>query len=169
MGYVHDTAMVQFISPQQMNFNAGTWTLTMASNVISQNKAAAAETPGIFIPIALPGNSASFKGSYLTSIDVIYSVGTADLTDFATVELEKQALPATGSAQTASTPAITCDTGHNTAALRKVQGNHTLTVTLTTPVWIGAGDAYTLYLYISAAATSVLKIFGARAYFTKRL
>jgi hypothetical protein len=161
--------MVQFISPQQMNFNAGTWTLTMASNVISQNHTAGADTPGVFIPITLPGNSANFKGSYLTSIDVVYSVGTADLTDFATVELEKQVIPATGSAQTATTPAITCDAGHNTAALRKVQGNHTMTVNLTTPVWIGAGDAYTLYLYISAAATSVLKIYGARAYFTKRL
>jgi len=44
-----------------------------------------------------------------------------------------------------------------------------MTVTLSTPVWIGAGDAYYLYITVAAAAGSVLKVFGARAYFTKRL
>ena len=169
MGYVNDTAMVQFIPPSCAAFTAGTWAPVTASQVVSHNKTAAADTPGILIPINLPGNSASYKGSYLTSIDVVYSVATADLTDFATVELQKQAIPVTGSAQTGSAPTITLDSGHDTAAKRKAQGAHTMTITLSTPVWVGAGDAYFLYLYISAAATSVLKFFGARAYFTKRL
>ena len=105
----------------------------------------------------------------MTSIDLIYSVATAALTDFATVELEKQVIPANGSAQTAAAVTITIDSNNDTAAKRKVQGTRTMTITLSTPVWIGAGDAFCIYLLISAAATSVLKLFGARAYFTKRL
>ena len=169
MGYVHDTAMVQFIPPNAFAYSAGTWTPTLASNVFCMAKTAAADSPNIFIPISLPGNSANFKGSYLTAIDVVWSNATADLTSVTTVELEKQVIPANTVAQTATAPTITIDTNNDSSAKRLTQAAHTMTVTLSTPVWIGAGDAYYLYITVAAAAGSVLKVFGARAYFTKRL
>ena len=71
--------------------------------------------------------------------------------------------------KTGAAATTTCDSAHNTAALRKALGDHTMTVTLTTPVWIGANDAYALYLLIDCAAGTVLTFKGARCNYTERM
>ena len=170
MGYVHDTQMSQWIAFSQCAYSAGTWTPTLASNVASNNRTAADANFNIFIPVRLPSNGAAYKGAYLKSIDVYYSVATAALDDLATVELEKIVMAAaTGSAPTGSAPAISLDAGHDTAAERKATGEHKMTVTLTTPVWVDDDDHYVLYMACDAAATSVFKLYGARANYTFRI
>ena len=88
MGYVTDLHASQFIAPNQFAFTLGTWTPTIASNVVSMVRGAAAAACTVLIPILISGNASGFKGSRLKSIDVWYTIGTANLTDFATVELE---------------------------------------------------------------------------------
>ena len=168
MGYINDTHFSQFISPADFEIAVGTWTVSEASNLIKNVKTAGDEAPTVLIPIKIPSNASALKGAKLKSIDVWYKVATAACDDFATVELEKITLPATGVAVSGTSVTITEDAGHDSAAKRKATGDHTLTVNITTPAWLDDGDAYWLKLVIDAAATTVLTLFGARANFDLR-
>jgi hypothetical protein len=99
---------------------------------------------------------------------VWYSIATADLTDFATVEIEAITLPANATLPTATTLASTQDALHNTAALRKAQQNAKMTITVTTPVWIADLLQYVVNLVLSCAATSVVTFYGALIHYDAR-
>jgi hypothetical protein len=172
MGYTFDTAMAQFIPPGAIQKTAGTWTPTIGSGLACDVRTANASAFTAMIPILIPSNAAGLKGARLKSIDVFYKVLTAALTDFATVELDKVTLPppaaATGTAFTGAAVTITQDAYHNTAALRKAVGDHTMTVILTTPAWLDDNDAMILQLVCDCATTSVFTFYGARANFDLR-
>ena len=170
MGYVHDTQMSHFIYPWEIYKNQGTWTLTVTANVVADVRTANDNSFTLFAPIRIPSNGSSLKGAYLKSIDVYYKIGTTLADDFATVELEKQILPAlTASAPTGAAVTVTCDTGHDSAAERKAVDSHKMTVTLTTPVWVDDDDYYTLIMIVDAHANTVFTLYGVRANFTLRL
>jgi hypothetical protein len=169
MGYVHDTEMVQQISPFQMVNTAGTWTPTVAANLVTNVRTAADTSFTTIIPITLPQNSGNQKGAFLKSVDVWYKVGVAALDDFATVTLSKNNLQASGTTVTGSAISTTPDGGHDTAAERKATGDHCMNVALDTPVWVGANDVCYLTLIVDAAATSTFAMIGARANFTLRV
>jgi len=170
MGYVHDTQMRQFIPPFMCGKTAGTWTPTIASNVVGDVRTAADASFTLLIPIALPSNATDLKGAYLTSIDVWYKIATAAADDFTTVELEKMTLPASGTAVSGAAVTVTIDTGHDTAAERKAIGDaHKMTVTLSTPEWIDEDEVFYLQLVVDAAATTAFTFYGARANFTLRV
>jgi len=169
MGYVHDTAMSQFIPPAAAGFSAGTWADALASNVWCKSRTAADASFTIGIPVLLPSNSAALKGACLQSIDVWYSIATAAADDFASVSLYADTLAASGTANSAAAVTATLDAAHDTAAERKATGEHKLTLTLATPVWVDHEAAYHIELVVDAAATTVFKLFGARANYTLRL
>src|SRR5512142_1807590 len=81
-GYVHDTAMSQFIPPTKFHYVTGTWTQAagQVAGTIAMHKAAAAETSTVTVPIEVPSNSVAGKGALLKSIEVDYEVLVADLT-----------------------------------------------------------------------------------------
>jgi len=170
-GYVHDTAMSQFVPPADILKTAGTWTDTVGgvADTYMQRRTAADATAILVIPIAIPQNSVAQKGGYLKSIDVWYDVTTAAM-DAVTAELIQATLPANTAAFGAVTkPAITFDAGHDTAAERLTLDQHKMTVTVTTPFWLDDDDEVYLELTIDAALTSVFDIYGARANFTLRI
>jgi hypothetical protein len=169
MGYVHDTHASVFIPPAAIQKTAGTWTPTIASNLVSDVRSAADASFTILVPVTVPQNSSFRKGARLKSIDLFYKITTA-ADDVASVALDKVTLPATVvAAAGTSITAITLDTGHDTAAERKAQGDHTLTVTLDTPAWVGSNDIYWLSMVVDAAATTAFVLFGARANFDQRI
>jgi hypothetical protein len=161
--------MSQFIPPGAAAFSAGTWADAVASNVWCKSRSAADASFTIAIPLLLPSNSAALKGAYLQSIDVWYSIATAAADDFATTALYADALAASGTANTAASITVTLDAAHDTAAERKAAGDHRLTLTLSTPVWVDHDAAYHVELVVDAAATTVFKLFGARANYTLRI
>jgi hypothetical protein len=170
MGYVHDTAMAQFIPPGQIGVSAGTWTLTVASNVWSNNRTAADAAFTVYVPVPIPSNSVALKGAKLESIELMYLIGTAACDDVATVKLYKDTLAVTGTLNTAAeVTGVTIDTGHDTAAERKAADEHRMVVTLDTPVFIDNDEAYHLEVVVDAAATTVFKIFGAIINYTFRI
>jgi len=169
MGFVHDTHMSQFIPPAAISKSAGTWTPSVSSNVIQEARGAADASFTLLVPVPIPSNASAFKGCKLNSIDLFYKIATAAADDFATVELEKVALPADAAAPTGSAPAITLDAGHDTAAERKAIAQHPLTATLSTPVWLDNDDAYFLQCVVDAAATTVFTLYGARVNYTLRV
>jgi len=164
---MNNTHFCQFISPSQVYKTAGTWTPTLASNVLYDRRTAADASFTLYIPILVPGNSVALQGAKLSSIEVIYKVATAACDDFATVELEKCTIAAAG-AVTGAAVTQTQDTGHDTAAERKATGDHRMTVTITTPEWVDNDVYYVLTLTVDAAAGTVFDLFGAIANFTLR-
>jgi hypothetical protein len=170
MGYVHDTSMSKFLFSNDILKTAGPWTPAIASSVVSENRTATAAAFTLLIPVKLPGNGSGLKGAYLKSVDLYYSIATADATDFAIVALNKETLPGgTGSAPSGSTVAVTLDGSHDTAVKRKASGDHKLTASLNTPVWIDEDETYILSCVVDAAATTVFKLYGARASYTLRV
>ena len=173
MGYVHNVAMSQFVPPTMISASAGTWTLAVASNVWSLNRTAADASFTIYIPVPILSSSVALKGSYLKSIETMYSISGAAADDFPYVNFYKDTLKASaasgsGSINTAALLAKTIDTEHNSGDERKAQDEHRMVVTLDTPAWIDNDETYHLELVIDAAAGSVVKIFGAIINYTLR-
>ena len=168
MGYVHDTHFSMFIPPAAIGKSAGTWTPALSSNLASESRGAADASFTLNIPILIPSNDSALKGAKLKSVDVWYKIATGAADDFATVELNKVTLAATGTAPTGAEVTTTCDTGHDTAAERKATGDHTMTVTVTTPEWADDAAAYILSLIVDAAANTAFTLYGARANFELR-
>jgi hypothetical protein len=169
MGYVHDTAMSQFIPPEACQYTVGTFADGVASNVWSKDKTAADDTSVIKIPIAIPQNSVAQKGGYLRGIDIWFAVTTAAL-DALAATIYKATLPADGAAYAApASQAFSYDEGHDTAAERIDIDEHKMTLTLTTPFWLDNDDEVYVELSVDAGLTSVFKFYGARANFTLRI
>ncbi|MCC7361226.1 MAG: hypothetical protein IT317_17200 [Anaerolineales bacterium] len=170
-GYVHDTSMSLAIHPNQVMKSAGTWTEveTSVADVWALRRSAADATCNVRIPVLLPSNSAAQKGAYLKSVDVYYTVATAALDSLAAAIYETN-LPADGAAAVAATAhAFSYDSGHDTAPERIDVDEHAMTLTLTTPVWLDAGDLFHVEVALDAAATSVFDFLGARVNYTLRL
>jgi len=169
MGYIHDTAMSRFISPFECGYTAGTWTPTIGTNMVENVRTAADASFTILIPILLPSNDEILKGAYLKSIDVYYSIATAAADAVAGLAVDKITLGADGTACAGATVAVTQDTGHDTAAERIDIEDHTMTTTITTPVWIDDGEHFVGSLIVDAAATTVFSFIGARVNYTLRV
>jgi hypothetical protein len=64
---------------------------------------------------------------------------------------------------------VTIDAGHDSAAERKAIGDHTMTVTLSSPAFIEDDEAWYLHLNVDAAAGTVFTFYGANVNYTLRL
>ena len=169
MGYIHDTAMAQFISPDAIRASAGTWTFKVATNVWSNDRTAADASFTLYVPILIPSNTVALKGAYLKSIELMWAVSTAAMDAVDDGAVYADTLAANGTLNTAAEVTSTPDTGHDTGAERLTLDEHRMKVTLTTPVWIDNDQAYHLEVVCDAAATSVFKVFGAIINYTLRL
>jgi len=176
MGYVHDTAMSQFIPPNQIGASAGTWTLAVASNVWSNNRTAADASFTLYIPIVIPTNSVALKGTKILSVELMYSIATAAADDvaLATAILYKDTFQATaasgsGTLNTAAAFVSTKDTGHDTAAELLAVDEHRVVWTVTTAEWGDNDVGYHLEVVVDAAAATVFKVFGAIINYTLRV
>ncbi len=140
----------------------------MASNVWSVNRTAADAAGVTYIPIPVPAK-ATLVGAYLLDVCIMFTVGTGAL-DSNAAALYKDTLAADGTINSAASVSTTYDTGHDAAAERIDVDEHRMTLTLDTPAWIdGDGESYHVEMSWDAAATSVLKEFGAIAHFRLRV
>lgn len=171
MGYINDTKMSQWIPPGLAHLVTGTWTSVagQVSNTIAKNKAAGDVTAIITIPIIIPSNSASYKGARLKSIDVYFEALTTAPTTLDAL-VHRVTLPANGAAiGTVESLAFSYDTGHDTAGERDNVDQHTMTLTLTTPIWIDDDEVIQVQLTLDAAAGGTFHLLGARANYDLRL
>jgi hypothetical protein len=172
MGYVHDTAMSQWMSPKQALKSAGTWAegeVTGIADVWCIKRTAAAAAFNLAIPVKLHQNSAAGKGSKLVSVDVGWIVGTAD-----PVTLTASIFKVTKGIDTAvlvagSAVTFTYDAEHLNNAARVDQDEHWMTLTITTPEWLDHDDYWHVEIYVDAALTTAFQYLGARANYTLRL
>lgn len=176
MGYVQDTAMALFIPPTAFGFSAGTWTLTVASNVWSQDRTAADASFTIFMPIPIPSNSVALKGAQLLSVELMYSVSGAAADDWAVATsliyldtLAASAASGSGAINTAATVTSVKDTGHDTDAECLAQDEHRMKLTISAPLWIDNDQAYHAEFVVDGGAATVVKIFGGIANYKLRV
>ena len=168
--------MAQFIPPAMIGKSAtATMAMAVASNVWSDDRTANDSSCTLYIPVTIPSSSVPLKGSYLKSIELMYSLGTTLADNISTVKLYKDTLAAvaasgSGSINTAAEiTGITIDVGHDTTAERKALDEHRMIITLDTPVWIDNDATYHLEVVIDHHANTVTKIFGAIINYTLRL
>jgi hypothetical protein len=166
-GYVHDTAMSQYIPPTTFHIVTGTWTQAagQVAGTICMHKAAAAESPVVNVPIMIPSNSVGLKGAYLKSVELDYEVQVADLTSI-TLSINKVVRGTDTNVAVVSAPAVTQDVA---AASAKTVEQHKVVVTLTTPAWISNTEYYLLKAALVAPATTTVDLLGAVANFTERI
>jgi hypothetical protein len=167
-GYVHDTAMSQWIPAMMWSFVTGTFTHAagQVANTVCMHRAAANETSVVTIPITLPSNSVAQKGAYLKSIEVDYEVLVAEPTSI-TWTLNK----VTRGADTA-VHVVAAVTKTNTVAdaAAKTVDQHKQTITVTTPFWIDNDEYCLLQMSIAAGAGgNTMDLLGAVANFTLRV
>lgn len=170
MGYVHDTAMSQYIPPTLFNSVSATATWTdVAGDVagtIAKNLGAANETGTVTIPITAPSNSVAQKGAYLKSIEVDYEIKGAEPTSI-TWTLNK----VTRGADTAvAVVGAVTKTNSIADAAAKTVDQHKQTITVTTPFWID-NDEYCLLeaSIVHGAGGGTAKFLSAVANFTLRV
>ena len=171
MGYLHDTAMSQAIHPNECMFSAGTWTHveTGVADIWGMQRAAANATFNVRVPIKLPSNSVALKGAKLVSIDIFWDVATEAM-DALAATIYQTIFPATGADFAAATShAFSYDSGHDGAAERNTADEHTMTLTLTTPVWIDNDDMWFVELGVDGGANGVFTFLGARINYTLRM
>jgi len=172
-GYVHDTAMTQWISPGMCSYVTGTWAdaVGAVTGTVVKEKTAADNTGVVYIPVsaAVPGNSVANKGSYFKSLEIFWATTTAALDAAgATVLVDRFVLPANGAAFPALVAhAFTYDAGNDTAAETDDLDEHHMTVT--TPFWVDDDDLVQVRLTLDSAATSVIRFHGARVNYTLRI
>jgi hypothetical protein len=172
MGYVHDTAMVKWIQPNEFMHSAGTWTQkeTATADVWCVERTAADATWNTLIPIKVPQNGAAGKGSKLVSIDVGFVITAAGALDALTATIYKVAKQADGAALAAGTSvAFSYDTGHDTAPERIDADEHWMTLTLTTPVWLDDDEIWFVEIAGDGSAAGVIEFLGARINYTLRV
>lgn len=139
---------------------SGVWTLTRvgaAVYVLTRTAGAATEAVA-FRATTLRQRTTASKGLKITGCRIKYKVETADLNDL-TVSGAFSIMPATGAAVAAATSlgTVTYDAAHDTTGERKAIGEHTLTATFGTPVYLSEGEVE-LLVTVDAALTSALTI-----------
>ena len=142
---------------------SGTWTPTTASNVLVVTRTVAVATQYYKVPIVLPARTTASKGRKLISIQIAYTMASADtVNDNLEFHVIKQVLPANTAAATATIIAgdnnAHYDASHNTKALRLATANHTLTITLPTPAYLAAGEQLYLEVMVTDYTTANLAL-----------
>ena len=111
----------------------------------------------------------NLKGSYLKSIEIDFEITGASLTALTAV-VNKVTRGADGAVAVVAAPTFTYDTGHDTAGERVDVGQHKMTLTLATPVWIDNDEYFLVELTCDQAGdTGVIELLGAVANYTLRL
>jgi len=175
MGYVHDVNMAIWVAPTKFMHSQGTWTTkeTATADVWCVERTANNNTYNSFIPIRPPQNSNALKGSKLVSVDIGYIVtaagGALDSLIPVIYKVTKQIDGAALVAGSATLLAFGYDLGHDTAGERAAAGNHWMTLTLTTPLWMDDDDLYFVEVASDGSAGSVHEFLGARINFTLRM
>ena len=167
-GYVHDTAMSQYIPPTCFHPVTGTftWVAGQVAGTIVMHRAAANETSVVTIPIVLPSNSVAGKGVLLKSIEVDYECQVGEPTSI-TWTLNKVTRGIEGAV--ASVSAITKTNAVADAAAKTVD-QHKQVITITTPGYIDNDEYYLLQCsMVAGAGNNTTDFIAAVANYTLRV
>ncbi len=167
-GYVHDTAMSQYIPPTAAVCITGTWTEVAGAvaGTICKHVGAAAQTATVYIPVPIPSNSVAGKGALLKSVELDYELAGQAATSV-TLSIHKVVRGADGADAVVSAPAGTQTLTPNSGA--ETIDEHRDAFTLTTPAYIDNDEYYYLKAVIVQQASTTVDILAAVANYTLRV
>ena len=167
MGYVHDTAMSQFIAPNLFHTPGGTWTNVagQVTSTIVRHVAAADQTILVNIPVVIPSNSVALKGSLLKSIEIDYEILVAAC-DACTFVVNKVTRGADTAVAVVSAVTVTQAV---TDANAKTVDQHKQTLTITTPFYLLNTEYVLVEMTVNQAATTTVDLLGAVVNYTLRV
>ena len=130
--------------------SAALWVLT---------RTAAAAVTAAYLMAQIRQRKTAGKGFKITGCVVKYKVATADINDL-TIDGNVTVMPATGSAVAAATSlgTVTYDSNHDTSAERKAQGEHTMTVTFGTPIYLNGNAEVEIAIICDGTASGALTV-----------
>lgn len=160
-----------FVPPNAWAYPTGTWTPTFAANVFSMDKTAADNTCVAYVPCPAPQISDAAVESSAAAVDrgvrpialeIMYSVATAAL-DAVDVALLKDTYADSATLNTAAAVTSSYDAAHDTAGERITVDEHRLSLLIAERdrFFLSSGVGVHGEATFNAAATSVLKVFGA--------
>ena len=170
MGYLHDVSLSRSVSPFECVYLAtGTWTPTIASNLTSNIRTAGLGWFKIAFPILVMSHSVPLKGVRLQSVDTYYQISVEAMTLVGGLEISKITLGVDGTACAGASVAVTQDAAHDSNTERKAIGDHTMTTTITTPVWVDNDEHFWAIVGITPNTNGIVKFLGARINYTLRI
>jgi len=159
---------VVFISPMMCHGMAptDTWVPGVDSNVPKiVSPQTTAEAAVVYLPIPhFLGRTTSSRGMKITSIELFYDLDVAGTA--ASCKLYKTSLQADGTIPSAAEVTTTCD--HTEAQLYSAD-EHKVTLSPSTPAFIGDGEDLHVELSITKATTTDFSFYGALVNFTRAL
>jgi hypothetical protein len=165
---IHDTHMSQYIPCTLFHFSTATITETAGAvaGTIALNRANVNQTTLMTIPIIIPSNTESLKGSYLKSVEIDYEVFTGEPTSL-TWTINKVTRNADGTAPTVD---VQAKTDLILAADSHAVDQHKQTLTLTAGFWIDHNE-YVLVecSLVAGAGANTEKFASAVANYTLRM
>jgi hypothetical protein len=168
MGYLHDTAMSQFIPPSLFHRPTGTWTTPagQVAGTIVEHVAAADQTGLVNIPILIPSCSmaSAQHGAQLKSIEIDYEILVADCDAF-TFVINKITRGADTAVAVVSAVTFTQSPA---VANCKTTDQHKVVLTITTPFWIDNDEYVLVEVTVNQALTTQVDFLGAVANYTWR-
>lgn len=172
MGYIHDAQMKLWMPPELLGVSDGLASWAMDFDGVAwarQRPAAGAGAWQARLALTPPCNSRPSRGARPLSVELWYSVSGSALSDCAAA-VEKYSLPAHGAAWSAAVAIpFTYDGDHDSAVERGALGDHCMTLSISAPAWIAAGEAWQVRLSGAAALATVVRIYGALLNYTLRL
>jgi hypothetical protein len=142
----------------------GTWTATLVSNIAFFRKTAAAQTSTAWIPLEVQWRIRPGSKIKVNRIRVFYTVGTAALTTAIVFRLQRDTLAADGTAITSTNIAATKNLADATTL---AIGDHCVTITPSSDVYIEDSQDIHLEVDFAAATTTVLDFKGALVEYTE--
>lgn len=142
---------------------SGTWTLSRTgAGIYRLRRTAAAAVEASALRVQPRERTSASKGFKVSGFVMKYAITTADPVDV-TVDGVFTPMPATGAAVAAATSlgAVTYDAAHDTAAERKAVGEHTMTGTFATPVYLNGKDEVEILVTVDSTglATPVIDVY----------
>ena len=165
MGYLHDVPLSVVVPLQAVQFSGGSWSVVReASGQFEYFKDYGAESFKVSFPVSLPVSWGTKRGSRLASVDLFYSIKTADLTSL-TAWIEQLLLPADGAAFDApTTPEVALSDPYAANAV----GRHRQTVSPASDLWLPALGLCRVFLSGTSGASPGFYYFGAKLNFIFR-
>jgi len=166
----YDTHVHKWHPPTRCHTSLGTWANAagQVANTIVHKKTANLEDPVFTVPLELPMNDGDARGAYLVSVDVYYELLVAAAT-WLTAFIHRVTTPVNGAGIGAvEALAFTYDAASD-AAGRVTADQHSMTLSLTTPVWVEDDHVIQVVLAFTCGGAVVIDYIGIRANYSYRL
>ena len=158
-----------WVPASQMHFATGTWTLTIASNLITQVKTAGAETATAYVPFPARFSMGAFqsgsgvvdRGIRPLGVEFLVRVATANLSGVPTIKIFKTPQPVNGGAVPTVAEVTSTTGGDATVTAATTVRRINALIASRDREFLTDTATYHAEVALAAAATTAIAVYGA--------